>query len=383
MIRSVSKNSLHAGRMKGKDDLMKPELEQLCQEYIANRDAVQKAFRWDNGALFSVCANIFCACGKTADPERLKECRKIIKGHTGFRSKFRSKKVRSILAGMLSLAENPEERMNLANDTFLLLKRQFKKTEYLVLTAFLLSDLTDRALTDETVSRGKEIYSLMNRKHRILTDKTDSIFAMLMAFSGKPAEDLTEESETCYQALKKKFSGGGAQTAAQILSMADGTPEDKVQRVTDLYEALREAGIKYGRSAELAPLAALSLADTPLTALTEEIRDVDEFLKTRKGFEGSKDEDQAQRAMYAVMIVSDQYANTDQVNITVMTNTIDMLIAKQQASRLSFCLNALQFLARLIPETDKSSETGKASEPEAKTEAGTVPEETEKAENKE
>ena len=51
---------------------LKPELEKLCQEYITNRDAVKEAFRWENSALHSVCANLFCARGETADPERLK-----------------------------------------------------------------------------------------------------------------------------------------------------------------------------------------------------------------------------------------------------------------------------------------------------------------------
>jgi len=337
---------------------LKPELEKLCQDYISNRDAVKEAFRWENDALHAVCANIFCARGKTADTERLKECLKIIKGSTGFRSKFRSRKVRSVLAAMLSsLEDKPEDRMAQANDYFRLLKRQFRGSEYLVLTAFLLADLADQTLTEEAISFGKEIYARMNRQHRILTDKTDSVFAMLMAYSGKTADELTNETETCYQALKKRFSSNGAQTAAQILSMAGGTPEEKTQRVTDLYDALHEAEIKYGHSSELAPLAALSLVDTPLSVLTEEIKEVDEFLKTQKGFSGSKDDDRAQRAMYAVMIVSNQYAGTEQVNITVMTNTIDMLIAKQQASRISIFMNLLQFAVKLLlPEEKEQSE---------------------------
>ncbi len=335
---------------------MKPEREKLGKEYNDNRHPVKEAFRWEKGALHAVCANIFCAHGKTADTERLKECRKIIKGSTGFRSKFRSKKVRSILAAMLCLEDKPEDRMAQANDYFRLLKRQFKGTEYLVLTAFLLADLADQNLTEETISRGKEIYARMNRQHRILTNKTDSVFAMLMAFSGKTADELTGETEACYQALKKKFSSGGAQTAAQVLSMAGGTTEEKTQRVIDLYDALHEAGIKYGRSDALAPLAALSLAETPLPALTEEIREADEYLKDQKGFGGTKESEQAERAMYAVMIVSDQYAGTEQVNITVMTNTIDMLIAKQQASRISFFMNLLQFAAKLLPEGEKKPE---------------------------
>lgn len=196
----------------------------------------------------------------------------------------------------------------------------------------------------------------MNRQHRVLTNKTDSVFAMLMAFSGKTADELTGETEACYQTLKKRFSAGGAQTAAQVLSMAGGTTEEKTQRVTDLYDALHEAEIKYGHSGELAPLAALSLADTPLPVLAEEIKEADEFLRTQKGFDGSKESEQAQRAMYAAMIVSDQYAGTGQVNITVITNTIDMLIAKQQTSRISFFMNLLEFAARLLPEGKKQPE---------------------------
>ena len=57
-----------------------------------------------------------------------------------------------------------------------------------LLTAFLLADLADQALTEETISRGKEIYARMNRQHRVLTNQTDSVFAMLMAYSGKTAD---------------------------------------------------------------------------------------------------------------------------------------------------------------------------------------------------
>ena len=60
--------------------------------------------------------------------------------------------------------------------------------------------------------------------------------------------------------------------------------------------------------------------------------------------------------MYAVMIVSDQYAGTEQVNTTVMTNTIDMLIAKQQAARISIFMNLLQFAVELLPEGKEQPE---------------------------
>ena len=72
---------------------MKPELEKLCTEYIANRDAVKKAFRWDKGELFAVCANIFCANGQAADADRLKECLGVIRKNTGA---FSTQQLRSL-----------------------------------------------------------------------------------------------------------------------------------------------------------------------------------------------------------------------------------------------------------------------------------------------
>ena len=334
---------------------MKPELEKLCTEFIANRDAVQKAFRWDNGAVYSLCANIFCACGRTADAERLKACRKIIEAQTGHFSKFR-KKTRSILCCMLSLVDEPENRMALANDYYRMLKQEFRDTEYLALCAFLLADLEEDGRMPERIARGKELFVRMDKEHPILTNDTDSVFALALAFSDRSDDELLADLEACYRALKTSFSGGDAQTAAQILTVAAGAPEEKAQRVTDLYNALKAADVSYGRSSELAPLAALSLADVPIPVLVEEIREADEFLKGKKGYEGKKDEDEKKRAMHALMIVSDQYAGTSQVNITVMTNTLDILYAQESAARLSLAFHLVEGAAQLLGGLSKSSE---------------------------
>ena len=340
---------------------MKPELEKLCTAYIANRDEIRKAFRWEDNAVHSVCANIFCACGGKADADRLKACRKVIKKHTRPFSRFRGK-VRTFLSCMLSLGNDPDARMVLANDYYHLLRREFKGTEYLVLTAFLLTELTENRLTEEQAARGKEIFRLMNKRHRFLTNNTDSVFAMLLSYSGKTGDELVSEMETCYKLVKSRFSGSGdMQTVSQVLSMASGMPEDKSQRVIDLYDALLEAGVQYGRSSEMAPLAALSLADTPVPILVEEIKTAYEFLDTGKEY-GSKESDKEQRAMHAVMIVSDQYAGTGQVNSTVMTNTLEMLFAKRKASRVSLLLHALEFAGKFIAESKEKTE---------KTETGT------------
>lgn len=352
---------------------MRPELEKCCGDYIANRSAVRKAFIFSDAAVWSVCASLFCACGHTADAERLKACRKVLKKQTRPFSAFRGK-VQPFLTSMLAAGDYPEERMALANDYFRLLKRDFRKSEYLVLAAFLLTDLAGRPLAAEKAARGKEIYRRMNKKHRLLTNKTDSVFAMLMAYSGKSDDELLEDMDACFDALKSAFSGGsGVQTAAQILSTANGTPEEKAQRVISIFNALEEAGVKYGKADELAPLAALSLADAPAAGLAEEIKAADDFLAEQKIWK-SGDKEKTERAMHALMIVSNLYAGTDRVNITVMTNTLDMLFAKQQASRFSFAVQAIQALLQYVAGSKDKTEDKAADSKQA--EPGTAPEST-------
>ncbi|MBR3504438.1 MAG: DUF4003 family protein [Clostridia bacterium] len=340
---------------------MKPELEKRCAEFIANRDTVQKAFRWDDGAIHSLCANIFCACGRMADAERLKACGKVIEGQTGLFSKFRGK-TRPILCSMLALADDPEERMALANEYYNLLRQEFKDTEYLALAAFLLTGLGERNRMAEKIVRGKELYRRMDKEHPILTDNTDSVFAVMLAFSEKPDDELIGDVDACYQALTSRFSKGAAQTSAQILAMAAGASGEKTQRMFELYDALLAADISYGKSRELAPLAALSLADASVPALVEEICEADEYLKGQKGY-GSRKEDREKRAMHAVMIVSTQYAGAGLVNSSVMANTLDMLIEKQIAMYVSLISNAVQFAASALAslqesKDEKEEETG-------------------------
>ena len=92
---------------------MKPELEKLCNLFIRNMEAVREAFRWEDSAVYPVCANIFCACGQEADAQRLKELRKWMEGQTRPFSKFRGK-TRPILCCMLAVADSPENMMALA-----------------------------------------------------------------------------------------------------------------------------------------------------------------------------------------------------------------------------------------------------------------------------
>ena len=309
---------------------MKAELQNLCALFIENRDIAKQAFKWDSSAVYPLCANIFCARGMTADTEKLSQSKEIIKSQTGILSNFRGN-LKPALAAMLAAGERPEEKMSQALENYRILKQDFWGSEYLALVAFLLTDIADPYQVEEKAGRGKTIYQRMKKEHPFLTSSEDSVFAVMMAFSEKSDDGLIEDMEVCYQGLKAKFFvGDSVQTASHVLAMAGGAPAEKVDRVISLYEALRNAGVKYGRNYELATLAALAAMDVDLPTVTAEICEVDQFLSGQKGY-GFFGSGKGVRAMHAAMIVSDQYARRDQVDTAAMAGTLAMIIAQQMA----------------------------------------------------
>lgn len=318
------------GEVKGGKN-MKAELQALCDSFIQNRDAVKTAFKWDSAYIYPVCANLFCAYGKTADAEELVRCKKIIESQTGVFSNFRGN-IRPALAAMLALSDQPEEKMSRALENYSLLKQEFWGSEYLALVAFLLTGLCDRSQLEEKAARGKTIYKRMQKEHPFLTSSEDSVFAVLMAFSEKSDDELIDDMEACYTALKARFSiGNEVQTVSHILALTNGNPDEKAGRVIDLYNALRDAGVKYGRYYELSTLAALSVTGVGIPELVQDIQEANDFLKTQKGYGGLLGLDSKTRAMHAALLVSDLYTNREQANTAAMTSTLVQIIAQEMA----------------------------------------------------
>ena len=143
---------------------MKASLQKICDDFIINRDAAQRAFVLDFRYVYPVCANIFCSRGRLTSPEQLKQSRKVIEANTGLFSKFRGN-IRPILASMLALSEDPEAQMLQAKENYALLKREFTGSDYLALAAFLLTEMADRAEIGEKAERGKRLYKRMRKEH--------------------------------------------------------------------------------------------------------------------------------------------------------------------------------------------------------------------------
>ena len=306
---------------------MRVSLEQICTQFTLNREVVRETFRWEPSELVPVCANLFCSSGRTADAQALREARDLIRHETGVFSNFRGNLIMP-LSCMLSLKDQPEETFRRAQDNYRLLKEEFRGSIYLALTAFL---LTDRENVEDKVREGRAIYRRMKEEHRFLTSSEDSVFAVMLAYSGKGEDALVQDMEACYDLLKQTFHDSDCmQTVSHVLAMDAETPEKKTMRLISLYEALWQAGLKYGRHYEVATLAALSMMHMDTGRLVEDMRDVDQYLSTQRGY-GILGHSRKSRLMHAAMLVSDESMEEKGMQEATLTSTLSMVIAQQMA----------------------------------------------------
>ena len=307
---------------------MDPKLQALCEQFILNRDLVKQTRKLCSSYLPPVCAHLYCAQGKTVDEERLKACLELIKQKTGVFSNFRSD-MEMAFACMLSLQENPEVALEKALSAHDLLKKEFKGSPYLPIASFLLKDEAD---VSGLIARGREIYLLMRKEHPFLTTAEDSVFAVMMAFSGKDNGALVEEMEACYTLLKKEFRyGDSVQTVSHVLAISEGTPAEKTGKLMELFETLKKSGMKYSKYYELPTLAALSTMPVDVRQMAMDMLDVDTWLSRQKGY-GFWGLAKSTRLMHAAMIVSTAYAGNPSLDAAACTGTLAMMISQMMAT---------------------------------------------------
>ncbi len=282
---------------------MRDTLSTFCKTFIENRDAIKSNFFWESDYLYPVCAAIFTQKRKLVNVEFMKQCRDILKEHTGIFSNFRSTGKLAMIS-MMAAEGNPEGRLNQALQVYDALKEHFISSQYLPVASMVLSTLVQPARYEEAAERTRRIYNLMKENHPFLTSVEDSVFASLLALSDLTDEQAVSEMEQCYQILKKEFFIGNAlQSLSHVLALGEGSPEEKCSKTIQLYRMLKENGYKYGTDYELATLGVLALLPGELSEIAQDIMDADDYLAGQKGY-GFFGLNRKQRLMHAGMLVA-------------------------------------------------------------------------------
>lgn len=317
---------------------MVEQLQSMCEIFIRNRDTIKDEFYWDNQYIIPVCAAVFAEKGAAISPERLGQCRRLLKENTGIFSDFRNE-VELPMVTMLASSADPAKRLSDTLAIYDILKKHFRGGSFTALTAAIISGMTDVGSAEQLAARGKAIHGMMKQAHPFLTDSEDSVFAVLMAFSPKNDQLLFEDMEACYTLLRK-FTGDSntAQTISHILALYEGAPEEKCARLNRLYDLLAKQRRKYSKYYELGVLACLAQTAPDLDELTAQIAHADNFLDGQRGYSGLGI-DRKTRTMHAAMIASCLYP-TSNVTTVAVTGTIAMIAAQYTAMCAIIAINA-------------------------------------------
>ena len=304
----------------------------LVARFIENRDAIRAIFRMENDYIYPVCAQIFLAADRPVEREQLDRCKALVKSSTGIFSNFRGN-IRLPLLCVLASGDNAEERWERTERGYAALKSSFFGTEYLALAALLLSDTVPEADLPALAARGKALYQRMKKEHPFLTGQEDSVFALILAQSARPDDELMEDMEACYRLMNERFpSGDGLQTTSHVLALSEEIPVDKALRVISLYNAIEAAGGKYGKDRQLPILAALTLGQRFAEDLAQDLMEVDQLLSQQKGYKGIFGMDKRTRLMHAAMLLSLPDKGDGQqrvVNAAAQQATLAMIAAQQ------------------------------------------------------
>ena len=315
---------------------MDQKLNSLCDLFIRNRDIIKSEFFWESSYIYPVCAAIFMEKGRTADPERMEECKKILKDNTGIFSNFRGI-VKLAMISLLAVDSEPERKMTHSMEVYDALKDHFFASSYLPVASMLIADTVQPSEYESIAGRTRRIYDLMKADHPFLTCSEDSIFAAMMALSDRQEAELVEEAEQCYDILHGQFiSCNAIQSLSHVLAMVNLPADVKCRRTMDLFYGLKKRGYTYGTGYELATLGvpALLVSDSSeQDKVLEEIIEVDDFLSGQKGY-GLLGIGRKQRLMHSALIVTSAHMEQDAaqtIRQAAIGGTVSMMAAQQAA----------------------------------------------------
>jgi len=310
---------------------MRETLQQRCNLFIQNRDAIKAAFKWENTYIYPLCASIYSSRGIKVNADKMKACKGLLKDKTGVFSNFGGTGKMAAVT-KLSLAANPEGQMDRMLSVYKDLKEVFWGSEFLAVTAAIITEMAEPGQYKRITKRTRTIYEHMKKAHPFLTGSEDSAFAALLAMSELDDIHITEDMERCYKILAPSFfSKDAVQSLSHVLALGEDSPEHKCQKVMELFDYLKAQGHKYGTNYELSTLGVLAMMEVDVQTLAGDIMAVDDFLEGQIGF-GAFGIGAKQRRMYAGMLtMCDYMPDAQTIQAAALSGVVSLVVAQQAA----------------------------------------------------
>ena len=309
---------------------MNQQLQRLCELQAENEAVVRKAAILELEELAKMGALFYTAKGRTADAEKIKECKAILKRKTGIFSNFRGYLQYAIQVKM-SLETDPEAWLDSVMDIYhKLVEGRKLPGEILAMTAITIYEQGRGQDLDRVIAQTREAYAAIKQAHKFLTDETDMSFVALMVLCGKDVNRTIAEVEELYLALKDRYRmpSDTAQAAALVLAMSEKPSAQKVEDFVGLFEALKAAKHATSKGKPMSIYAAFADVEAPRDELVEEIGEVEAFLKKQKGYGVFSDAD-VRRVMAATLVLQQRETASADRNGATAASVVSQVLAEE------------------------------------------------------
>lgn len=316
---------------------MNDDFQRLCDRFVANKNVLSKSSFADHGLMDLSGALLLTDKGVTATKERIKECEKVLKEGTSLLSDCRGNVKIPLMCKMLCSGIPAEHLRCVLKAYKMLKKKKWSGNEYKILAAMVIYDHAGESEYQKYVDLSSEIYCRMKKNHRWITSNEDIPFSAILATSGISPDKLIDEMEACYtKQFRRKFHDNNAvQALSQVLALCDKAPEEKCQRVLDLFDALKQAKHQFGTGYELATLGTFTMIDYPIEEIVTLIGQADDYLKSQRGF-GNFSLSPKTRRMYAAQLcLSYLSPKTGKGTDFAMGSTLALYISVQASAYLA------------------------------------------------
>lgn len=310
---------------------MNQKLQEKCQLFVANKEAIEKNFKWESSYVMPACGMLYTEKDVAVQSEKLLQCNDIVKKETSVFSNFRGC-VKLVFISKMALSKHPKAYFDKVVQIYNLMKKhKISASEYTVLAAMSIADNDAVTEPEAIVEKAKTLYDRMKKDHPFLTSSEDTTFAALLAMSGLAEDVVEKEMEVCYKTLLPEFSSSNAvQSLSHILALDERNAEEKCKEVVALRDMLKDKGKKYD-SAAISILGGLIMLDVDKEQIVSDILEVDAYLKEQKGF-GFWGIGEKQRLMYASALVMNYYTSGgEKMETAMLTSSIAVMIAEEMA----------------------------------------------------
>lgn len=312
---------------------MKEHLNANVELFTDNMQMLKGKFIWQNVLLKRLAALLYAARGERINMSALQESYELIKENTKMLSYFRGNSLMSI-ATLLSFHDDKKKQFAGTLTVYDQMKAsKFRASDYLVIAAYQIAGGTDKDQYAVTIERTRVFYDGMKAQHRWITGQNDYIFAAMLGLSDIEIKSGLKQIEMLHRALKPHFRpADGVQALSQVLALG-GEGRDMVSRVLDLSDKFRQRGMRLDRAYTLPSLGVLSLLPSSGDTLADEVIEVYELLRTKKGF-GRWSVSKQELLLLSSALISYDYADKASNHLltsALSTSLTNIIIAQQTA----------------------------------------------------